>query len=472
VYHTQERFKEAADTLEIAARIFGSHDPEACAEWEWDCVKRLAEASSQDREIDYDDRGKRGFPFLEKYYQRLQSRTHQDEELIEALQGLAWWHDNFGDGGEADRLYERLFVLWGRNPEAHRDRIAARHIGLAIHISLRPDPGDAEHHFREYLRLTEAAPEPRTIDTVEALYRLANFLSERHRFDEAEVYFDRAWDTYASLPNPPGVAGWIRDRYRNFVSVSGRDDRLTPLLERLGPPPETDRFVDRLAELREAERLQEPDSPELIDLLRYVANACPDFETKHSYLSRALSIRIAHLGEKDREVFKDLVFLTRVCREASRFPEADQYLRRAEEHWRGWPEYTGRDSPYLLEHRAYLAEAQENLPLMREYHRRVEEECARLDPFKDAYWIAEHHYRMTLGYLRRQDFVEAERLIRFGIRVWEQYLTPQYDAVEFQDYYADLGRALAGQGRTEEADAARRRSAEIWPREREGIRTT
>jgi tetratricopeptide (TPR) repeat protein len=458
-YHKQQRWARAIECLQESKRIFGTRSIDGCQEGHR--VYYHVEALCRDRDNDPEENVRAAVRLYEEYRHRINLDETSPEFLAQLDTLIANLYWNRGDRAESARRFNDILALLAPDEAEHAGMMASVHRTLTgVLGDGSGSTADLERHHREALRLQIADEGSVSARTVLDYDALGGFLLRQERIEEAAEVFREAWELFERLPGREEIA-WLLQHSRSWLAVTGRHPNRLEWLEEQVAPGLQESNENRL---HEAERLYGRNALEVVDPLRSLLVNEKNPEEKIAIQLRMLEIQRKYFAWEDPDLFLGRVHLVHYFIQARQLSEAEAFLAAAERDFRTSSKYDGRENPQLLELRVWLAEKRDDLELAQDFRRQLEEVVRHLDPTEDAYTVAEYYYRMARFSLHHQNLVEAERLLKIGIRIWVEYLGLNYSA-ELRDYYSTLAIALRAMNRHEEAAAAEEQGTLVCRRE-------
>ena len=450
----QERYEEAETLYARAARIyaeaFGPDDPRAAGEYYWlgQCLFREGKYEEAER------------AYLDALARLERALGPDDASLAEPLLRLGHLRYYVGRYAEAEAPFARALRLRER---AHGpgDPLTARalmrladlyHHGAGVE-------GDAEHFYRRAVRIVERV-QAGTKYHAECVYRLALFLAERGRAEEAGPLFERALELVAAAPDPQEWdARWMRGGYADFLRAAGRGEEAAAVEAQTSG---ADAYEDALrAGIKRREATHGPDHPLTAEALYRLANVLR-FDGRDE--------EAAQLYRRARAVWEGaggrvraaccLNMLAEISRHAGRLAESEAQLDEADRLLEGHNDDSeaARQRGRALENRAWLEAARgRHDAAERFYLRAVAQYESCLD--ESSFAFVEALYRLAIFYSDAGRHAESEAVLLRLIPLAEG--SGELDALETSDFHEHLARVLRAQGRDEEAARAEARAAEL-----------
>jgi tetratricopeptide (TPR) repeat protein len=318
---------------------------------------------------------------------------------------------------------------------------------------------DPEPFFRRAIQASETNLDLRQYHLAN-LCRLACFLDEAKRFDDADVVFSRLLPLIKEDSEQNGSDNsWIVSGCVKYFRKRGKQDLVTDLAaSRIASHEVYQEMVTR--RLEHAEQTLSDDDPELVEALLNAGNHAT-FEGKYqeaeSLLDRALAASLRIHGEDSSQT---LLALTRNCiikRLLGKFDQAELAIRQAVE---GAKKNFSTDGfyPWILESLALLREAEKKTDDAAEIYAEVVSESEKICGFP-SYQAVEALYHQSGFLLRMGDLVSAETAIRRAMSVMDN--VEELSGYEKSDYLATLASILEATGRNTEAQAMRQRAQEL-----------
>ena len=462
VRFVQERYRKAYKLYRRAAAIYQALDPEH------------AELSSTlhwvGRSAFEAQRYKKAAAAYERAVELLETAAPDGSpELQSQLMSLAHLYYFVGRHAEAEPVYLRALAmaerLLGPN-DAAVGRCAGRIAVLYRNAEvLGKDP---EPYYRRAVGIWEESGDEESL--FEADYRLADFLHEAGRDDEAEPYYRRwlellervgdrvdAQDTWGSKTQ------WMKNGYLDYLRATGRASEADALATGWGTH---DAYGDMIrSQLERFEAALGPDDPKLASALLNVGTheLCEgEYDEAEQKFSRALGILERSRGPEHPEVADGLSRLAAVCRIRERYDEAERHLERALRILTASPGSEGARAS-LVEQHATLRAARGDVDGAEALYREALDVYRRVNG-PESYQVAEALFHFAAFALANGRASQAADLAAEALKMAEGDIgVADLEKADYLDLYAGALREL---GRGDEADAATAASAKIWDRYR------
>jgi tetratricopeptide (TPR) repeat protein len=292
------------------------------------------------------------------------------------------------------------------------------------------------------------------------LGRLASFLDESERFDDADDSYLELLSVIRGTPDQvDSDKRWIISDCVEYFTKRGRADLIDDLA---APAANRNVYAEMVQErLGHAEKTLSEDDPEFAEALLAAANNATfegKYEEAESLLERALAASEKIHGEKSSQV---LFALSRVCivkRLLGKFAEAESAIQRAVS---GTREYFSDQvlHPWTLENVALLREAEGKVDDAERSYEEAIAEYERVCGFP-SYETAEALYHQSGCLLRMGKVAPAEAAIRRAISGMDQI--EELSGYEKSDYLATLASILEASGRNSEAAEMRNRADQLF----------
>jgi hypothetical protein len=292
------------------------------------------------------------------------------------------------------------------------------------------------------------------------LGRLASFLDESERFDDADGSYLELLSVIRETPDQNNSdKWWIVSDCVEYFTKRGRADLIADLA-----PSAANRnvYAEMVQErLGHAEKTLSKDDPEFAEALLAAGNNATfegKYEEAESLLERALTASEKIHGEKSSQV---LFALNRICivkRLLRKFAEAESAIQRAVS---GTRECFSDQAfyPWTLENVALLREAEGKGDDAERSYAEAIVEYERICGFPSCE-TAEALYHQSGCLLRMGKVAPAEAAIRRAISVMDT--VEQLSGYEKSDYLATLASILESTARESEAEEARKRANELF----------
>jgi tetratricopeptide (TPR) repeat protein len=389
-----------------------------------------------------------------------ETRDDSPESLAFCLHELGWLLYYVGKYREAEPfLLKALSVSESSStvPLQQKVKVLA---AIALLYKNSPDPeGDPEPYFRRVLQETNSGEDLKETH-VWNLCRLAGYIAERKRYDEADDLYLKLL-TYVDKDQRDPEWAWIVDDCVKYFESRGKNEIVAHLL------PQTEDlhvYEDMVRKrLEHAEQKLSEDDPELIEALLAAGNSATfegKYEEAEPLLLRAVQISEKIHGENSSQT---LFALNRACivsRLLKKFDQADQFVKRALT--------IASDSfhdqgifPWTFENLALLREAERRIGEATEAYEKAIAEFERTCGFP-SYETAEALYHQSGYLLRAGDFNAAEKAISRAISVMDE--VEHLSGYEKSDYLSTLASVLDATGRSGEATEMRSRAEELFQR--------
>jgi tetratricopeptide (TPR) repeat protein len=391
------------------------------------------------------------------------AQTHDDspESAAFCLYELGWLLYYVGRYREAEPyLLKALPICEKTYGDSHLQTIQVLG-GLALLYQNSPDLGkDPEPYFRRAIEASKSGADFRWFYLTN-LYRLASFLDESNRFEDAdELFLQLLTLIREKSEGSESENWWIVSGCVKYFTKRGKTD----LVSDLGSSGTANHNVygDMVKErLEHAERTLSPDDPEFAEALLAAGNNLTfegRYQEAESLLIRGLDACVKIHGEKG---YQTLFALTRVCiikRLLGKFDEAESAVQKAVEGAReGF-----RDQgfyPWTLENLALLREAEAKTDDATNSYAQAVAEYERILGFP-SYETAEALYHQSGCLLRMGVFDLSETAIRRAISVMDGI--EELSAPEKSDYLSTLASILEATGRSSEAVGIRNRAQQLF----------
>lgn len=333
--------------------------------------------------------------------------------------------------------------------------------GIALLYRNSPEIGkDPELFFRKAIEASKSKTDLRQCHLAN-LYRLASFLDEAKRFDEADDLFSQLLPLVrADSEQSDSDNWWIISGCVKYFTKRGKQNLVADLVT--SKTANHNAYAEMVKErLDHAERTLSEDDPELVEALLNAGNSAA-FEGKYQeaepLLERALAASARIHGEKGSQT---LFVLNRVCiikRVIGKFDEADSAIREAVD---GVKECFFNEGLYAwtLENLALLREAEKRTDDAAKIYAEAVSAYERICGFP-SYEAAEALYHQSGCLLRMGKVAPAETAIRRAISVMDKI--EQLSGYEKSDYLATLASILDATGHTSEAEEMRNRAQQLF----------
>jgi tetratricopeptide (TPR) repeat protein len=319
---------------------------------------------------------------------------------------------------------------------------------------------DPEPYFRRAIEASKSGTDLRWFHRTNLL-RLAKFLDEHGRVDEADEVFSQLLAFITEEIKEGGESdSWAITACVEYFTKRGKSDLVADLDS--NAEAAHDAYGDTIHKrLEHAERTLSQDDPELASALLAVGNHETykgRYDRAEPLLVRAAETYLRIYGEKDSQT---IFALTRVCiikRLLRKFDEAEMVIQKA---LRGAKENFPDDVlyPWTLK----------TLALLREVEGRTEEAMASFAQAVSeyerirglvSYETAEALYQQSGSLLRMDRLEPAEKAIRLAISVMDQ--VEELSGPEKSDYLTTLAAILEATDRGTEAAELRTRAQQLF----------
>lgn len=333
---------------------------------------------------------------------------------------------------------------------------------LALTYSLCPAiDKDPEPYFRRAVDVIKPEGEMRQT-YLENLCRLAEYVAERRRFEEADALYSQVF----ALLNDPGQSvqlseHWVVSSCVKYFQARGEGDLIAPLAAREAT---YDAFGEILrTDLEHAEEKLSADDPKLGKALFNAANNAifqGKYEDAEKLLRRALDAYERNYGGDSEPVTKVLSRICVVSRLLKKFEEGERAVQRALEVARRHF-INSYVFPSALENFALLREAQTETTEATRLYEQAVVEYERICGFP-SYETAEALYRQSAYFLRVGEFGSAETTIRRAVSVMDEI--EALSDYEKSDYLSVLASVQEATGHHAEAVETRKHAEELFER--------
>jgi tetratricopeptide (TPR) repeat protein len=225
-----------------------------------------------------------------------------DAALAALVATLGWRRYWVGRYAEAEPLLLRALALHERL-HGIADRGTADTVQrLAIMYDHREFPTDPEPYYRKALEGFEATFGADAAESLEARYRLADYLDRRGRTDESAPYFDDLVARFLS-PDPPisaVQARWMLGTCCDYLRAAGRDEEARSI--EAWADTEDGFLESARADAAQAEMAHGRESVELAGALKIVVNShvfAGQADEAEAAARRVHAILVARLGPDD-----------------------------------------------------------------------------------------------------------------------------------------------------------------------------
>ena len=461
VRYVQERFRKAHALYRRAASVYEAIDPashELANTLHW-----MGQSAFMSQ------RYKKAAAAYERAIELLEATDPDGSpELQSELMDLAHLYFFVGRYADAEPVYLRALAM--AELVLGSDHVTVgRCTGRIANLYRRAEflEKDPEPFYRRAVEVWEKSEDD--IELFEAIYRLADFLHEIGRDDEAEplyAYWLKLLEHVGDRADAEDEWGsgtrWMRNGYLDYLRATRRTDQADALAIEWGPHDAYGSMVRR--QLERLESSLGPDDPKLAMALLTVGTndsfAGNDDEGEQK-IRRALGILERSRGPEHPDVADALGRLAAICRRRERYDEAGLHLERALRILEGSPETDDRGR--ILEQRAALATACGDLDGAEEGYREALEVYRRVHGPKSRR-LAEGLFHFAAFALHHGRAEQAATLAEEAVKM--AHVDIDVEDIEKADYLDLYAAALRDLGRENDAEEAAAESKAIWERHR------
>lgn len=389
-----------------------------------------------------------------------ESRYDSPESLAFCLYELGWLLYFVGKYQDAEPyLLKALPACESAHGASHAQTIKVLG-GIALLYKNCPDLGkNPEPYFRRAIEASKSNTDLHGCYLAN-LGRLASFLDESERFDDADAMYLELLSVIRGMPDrDDSEKRWIISDCVEHFTKRGREDLVADLAISASSH---DVYADMVkGRLEHAERTLSESDPALAEALFAAGNSATfegNYDEAESLLDRALAASERIHGDKSSQV---LFALNRVCivkRLLGKFAEAESVIQRAVS---GTRECFSEQAlyPWTLENLALLREAEGKADDAERSYAEAVAEYERVCKFP-SYETAEALYHQSGCLLRIGKVAPAEAAIRRAISAMDQI--EELSGYEKSDYLATLASILEASGRNSEAVEMRSRADQLF----------
>lgn len=453
IHYVQHRFETAASEYEEVVKLRRAIQPAN----EFDMLRPLYGAAKSHFEGQSYEAAEAG---MRSALSIAETRDDSPESLAFCLYELGWLLYYVGKYREAEPfLMKALSVSESSSAVPLQQKVKV--LGaIALLYKNSPDlEGDPEPYFRRVLQETNSGEDLKET-YVWNLCRLAGYVAERKRYDEADQLYSELMTFVSQKPGDPDRR-WIVRACVEYFESRGKGEIVAHLLPETAPRyAYSDTVRDRL---EHAERTLSEDDPELVEALLAAGNSATfegKYEEAEPLLLRAVQVSEKIHGENSSQT---LFALNRACivsRLLKKFDQAEQFVKRAltiaSESFQDQGIF-----PWTLENLALLREAEGRIEEATGAYERTIAEFERTCGFP-SYETAEALYHQSGYLLRVGDFNGSKKAISRAISVMDEI--ENLSDYEKSDYLSTLASVLDATGRGGEATEMRSRAEELFQR--------
>jgi tetratricopeptide (TPR) repeat protein len=378
-----------------------------------------------------------------------ETRNDSPESLAFCLYELGWLLYFVGKYQEAEPyLLKALPICETVHGPSHPQTVQVSG-GIALLYKNCADLGeDPEPYFRRAIEASKSNANLRESYLLN-LGRLASFLNESERFDDADGLYLELLSVIRGTPDQDDSdKRWIIRDCVEYFTKRGREELVADLA---ASAANHNVYMDMVKErLNHAERTLSEDDPEFAEALFTAGNNATfegNYQEAEQLLERALAAAERIHGEKSSQV---LFALNRVCivkRLLGKFADAESAIQKAVSRTRECFSDQGL-YPWTLENLALLREAEGKADDAELSYAEAVAEYEKICGFP-TYETAEALYHQSGCLLRMGKTVPAEAAIRRAISVMDT--VEQLSGYEKSDYLGTLASILEATGRHDEA---------------------
>jgi hypothetical protein len=455
IHYAQHKFETAASEYEEVVKLRRAIQPAN----EFDVLRPLYGAAKSHFEGQNYEAAEAG---MRSALSIAETRDDSPESLAFCLYELGWLLYYVGKYREGEPfLLKALSVSESSSavPLQQKVKVLA---AIALLYKNSPDlEGDPEPYLMRVLKETNSQEDLKETYVWNPC-RLAGYIAERKRYDEADQLYSELMAFVSQEPGDPDRR-WIVRACVEYFESRGKGELVAHLLPETAPHyAYNDTVRDRL---EHAERTLSEDDPELVEALLAAGNHAlfeGKYEEAEPLLLRALERSEKIHGEKSSET---LFALNRACivsRLLKKFDQAGRFIQKA---MALAAEYFREDGVYprTLEQLALLREAEDRIGEATETYGTTVAEFEKICGLP-SYPTAEALYHQSAFLLRTGDLEGAERAIRRVVSVMDDI--EHLSDYERSDYLATLATVLEALSRSAEALELRRRAEVLFQREK------
>jgi len=453
IHYVQKKYESSASEYEAVLKL----REKSLAENDFEILKALyglAKAHFEARQYELSEvEMRRALAIAE-------TRSDSHETLAFCLYELGWVLYYVGKYREAEPyLLKALPICEKTHGDSHSQTIRVL-AGIALLYKNCVEIGkDPEPYFRKAIEASKSEPGLREYYLMN-LYRLASFLEESKRFDDADDLFFQLLSLIREKSDQDDTDNsWIIRGCVKYFTKRGKQDLVADLIT---AKPSHDVYARMVKErLEHAEQTLSEDDPEFAEALLTAGNDATfegRYEEAEPLLMRALDACLRIHGEKSSQ---SIFALNRVCiikRLVGKFDEAESAIQKAVEGAKecffdhgfyGW----------TLENLAILREAEGKTDDAVGIYAQAVTEYERICGFP-SYETAEALYHQSGCLLRMGRLGPAENAIRRAISAIDQI--SNLSDYEKSDYLSTLASILEASGRSPEGAEMRNRAAQLF----------
>jgi len=390
-----------------------------------------------------------------------ESRSDSPESVAFCLYELGWLLYFVGKYQDAEPYLMKALPLCETVHGASHAQTVKVLGGIALLYKNCPDLGkDPETYFRRAMKASKSDPNLYGCYLVN-LGRLASFLDESERLDDADGLYLELLSVIRGMPDPDSDKQWIISDCVEYFTKRGREE----LVADLAPSAANRNVYAEIVKERldHAEETLSEDDPVFAEALLTAGNNATfegNYQEAEQLLERALAAAKRIHGEKSLQV---LFALNRVCivkRLLGKFPEADSAIQMAVS---GTRECFSDQALYAwtLENLALLREAEGKADDAERSYTEAVAEYERTCGFP-SYEVSEALYHQSGCLLRMGKLIPAEAAIRRAVSVMNR--VEHLSDYEKSDYLGTLASILEATGRNSESEGMKSRADELFQR--------
>jgi tetratricopeptide (TPR) repeat protein len=449
LYNAQSRYDTAAKlwarSVAIDASLYGADNPTLKAG-----LYALAQAYFNNRQ----------YAEARSCYERIITIIEKEvgteaDELVDALLGLAHVVYFVGEYAATEPFLLRALAIAEKVLGIDDVEVAhaCQQLARLYHFAeaLGKDP---ESYYRRTFSIYEKTLGPLDEDTVEALYRLADYLGDKDRYEEADPLFEQWRSRLEQLPDSqPEYTWWMINGYKEYLVKTGRAEQAQALADPLPAGGTYEMNLQRELETRRATLGNDhPDTALSIFGFANMRLYNGDLVEAESLHREALAIRERYLGIEHPDTGQSYFQLAKILRATSRYDEADDYLHRAlaiEEQTEGKKTFA---YAMYLELLAFLRADQDRRD---EWETCYREALAILDRVLGP---RDHHTAESLWhfaglYMKQDDYTQAEAVLHELAQRTAN--NDEINPASRADYLEDYAAVLEKSGKTAQANEIR-----------------